>query len=88
MSKKRFIKLLMSQGIQRNSARKIAKKYNDRKIPYKIAYVFPYGLGKATKTLAKAISIAIKNVSAILETFKSLEVQQALKDKISEEAGE
>lgn len=38
MSRKRFIKLLMSYGIPRNSAVKIAADYNSRNVPYEIAY--------------------------------------------------
>lgn len=39
MTRKRFIKLLMSHGISRNEAVKIAADYNSRNIPYKTAYV-------------------------------------------------
>ena len=37
MTKKRFIKLLMSYGIQRNNAQQIARDVNGRNIPYKQA---------------------------------------------------
>ena len=38
MSRKRFIKLLMSYGISRNKAVKMAADYNSRNVPYEIAY--------------------------------------------------
>lgn len=38
MTRKRFIKLLMSKGIQRNAAQEIAARYNSRNIPYAKAY--------------------------------------------------
>ena len=81
MTKKRFIKLLMSQGIQRNSARAIAKSYNDRKIPYKIAYR-PYGFVKFIKDLCQAISTKMPKY------FEKLVRERAIKNKLSEETGE
>lgn len=39
MTRKRFIKLVMSKGKQRNEANKIANLYNARKIPYSRAYI-------------------------------------------------
>lgn len=38
MTKKRFIKLLMSYGVQRNEAQQIARDFNGQNIPYKTAY--------------------------------------------------
>lgn len=38
MTRKRFIKLLMSHGIPRNKAVKIAADYNSRNVPYDKAY--------------------------------------------------
>ena len=38
MTRKRFIKLLMSHGISRNKAVEIAADYNSRNVPYEIAY--------------------------------------------------
>lgn len=38
MSRKRFIKLLMSYGVSRNEAVKIAADYNRRNISYERAY--------------------------------------------------
>lgn len=38
MSRKRFIKLLMSHGVSRNEAVQLANHYNRYNIPYKIAY--------------------------------------------------
>lgn len=39
MTRKRFIKLVMSKGKQRNEANKIAQSYNAKKIPYSRAYI-------------------------------------------------
>ena len=39
MTRKRFIKLLMSHGISRNEAVKKAAEYNSRNLPYKLAYL-------------------------------------------------
>lgn len=39
MTKKQFVKRLMSQGIQRNEACKIAKTYNTQNISYASAYI-------------------------------------------------
>ncbi|MBR4859327.1 MAG: hypothetical protein IKU08_09120 [Clostridia bacterium] len=38
MTKKRFVKLLMSYGVQRNEAQQIARDFNGQNIPYKTAY--------------------------------------------------
>ena len=38
MTRKRFIKLLMSHGIPRNKAVEMAADYNSRNVPYEIAY--------------------------------------------------
>ena len=38
MTRKRFIKLMMSYGISRNEAVKIAADYNSRNVPYETAY--------------------------------------------------
>lgn len=38
MSRKRFIKLLMSDGVSRNVAVELANYYNRRNIPYEKAY--------------------------------------------------
>lgn len=62
----------MSRGIQRNSARAIAKRYNNKKIPYKVAFGFSYGIagcGKAMEKLGKALSVGIKSVSNMLEVI-------------------
>ena len=78
MTKKRFIKLLMSQGIQRNSARAIAKSYNDRKIPYKKAYRI-HGFVKFLKDLCQSIS------KTMPKYFEKLAREMAIKNKLSEE---
>ena len=49
MTRKRFIKMLMSRGIQRNFARAITKRYNKGKVPYNVAFELSnlVGIGKA-----------------------------------------
>lgn len=39
MTKKRFIKLLMAQGMQRNEAHKTAERYHSMNKPYAVAYI-------------------------------------------------
>lgn len=69
MTKKRFIKLLMSKGIQRNEAQKIAARYNLRNIPYEKAYsdfLLKNGVSLAFKRLgqqAENLNAALRNIS-------------------------
>ena len=51
MTRKRFIKLLMSHDISRNEAVEIAADYNSRNIPYATAYV------RETRKLMPCITI-------------------------------
>ena len=39
MTRKRFIKLLMSRGLQRNEAQKKAEEYNSKNVSYSDAYM-------------------------------------------------
>ncbi len=69
MSKKRFIKLLMSKGIQRNEAQKIAARYNSCNIPYEKAYsdfLLKNGVAFAFKRLGQYftnLNAALSNLS-------------------------
>lgn len=75
MTKKRFVKLLMSHGEQIREARTIALRYNARGIPYKEAYS-DYRLKKAvTRAFANASKAAVAlgervaNVALSLKKF-------------------
>ena len=73
MSKKRFIKLLMSKGIQRNEAQEIAARYNSRNIPYEKAYtdfLLKNGVIFAFKSLGQhfaKFNTALKNFSCAVK---------------------
>lgn len=81
MTKKRFIKLLMSYGIQRNKAQQIARDVNGRNISYKTAcpaVLFSYevrrnilALGRYCREFAEQIK------SALIPAFNQL--KEALK---------
>lgn len=74
MTRKRFIKLLMANGAQRNKANKIANLYNARKIPYSRAYpiaALSQRIAKTAKTLNKfSINIA-KSINAFSNLKRS-----------------
>lgn len=55
MTRKRFIKLLMSHGISRNKAVEIAADYNSRNVPYKKAYKAT-GLARTLMDLGKSFA--------------------------------
>lgn len=60
MTRKRFIKLMMSAGNSRNKAVKIAADYNSRNVPYDKAYsrfAF-YSLGSAFRNSGKRFKVA------------------------------
>lgn len=68
MSKKRFIKLLMSHGEQIHQARAIAFLYNARNIPYKEAYsdyLVKIAMRRAFVQLVEAANTAGKNIKAM-----------------------
>lgn len=72
MTRKRFIKLLMSYGNSRNKAVKIAADYNSRNVPYKRAYenesmLKPIGYSFIAEGLSKGIAAA----TAALSDFAS-----------------
>jgi hypothetical protein len=71
MTKKRFIKLLMSHGEQISQARKIALYYNSRKIPYATAYP-SYRLENSFKKLGEAskrMSVSLNNLTKAINKF-------------------
>ena len=62
MTRKRFIKLLMSLGQRRNKAQAIAFYYNARNIPYAQAY---------TEWLLEGMKSAFRNLSTTAERMSS-----------------
>lgn len=73
MTKKRFIKLLMSTGVQKTEARKIASSYNSRKIPYSEAfsdYLIKEKLVKSFSKLGKAAVKFGEDLNKLTESFK------------------
>ena len=58
MTRKRFIKLLMSHGVSRNEAVHLANYYNRRNIPYMKAYE-KYKMRICVRLACKRISSAI-----------------------------
>lgn len=78
MTRKRFIKLLMSHGISRNEAVKTAAEYNSRNIPYETAYVretrklmpcITFDTGKFKQGVAEAVAAFSNLVSAVNRAF-------------------
>ena len=68
MTRKRFIKLLMSHGEQIHRAKAIAFLYNSRGIPYKKAYsdyLIKIGINKAFSRMAKAAAKAGESIKTI-----------------------
>ena len=61
MTRKRFIKLLMSHGASRNEAVELANYYNRRNIPYKRAY-------ERNKRLM-AVRLACKRINSAIGAF-------------------
>ena len=73
MTRKRFIKLLMSKGCSRNQAVEIAAYYNYSNIPYKRAYLMetPRLIAFAAKRLTEALTLScrpLKDLAASLAT--------------------
>ena len=65
MTRKRFIKLVMSYGIPRNDAVEIAADYNSRNIPYERAYE-KYKRLMAVRLFSKRMSSALGVMGRIL----------------------
>ena len=69
MTRKHFIKLLMSKGFSRNEAQHKADYYNSRNIPYERAYSF-CRVSCAMKGVSKAAIKAAKSIGAFVGTIK------------------
>ena len=73
MSNKRFVKLLMSQGIQRNEANEIAGRYNARSYAYADAirdFLIKTSLKNSFANLGKAITKATDDIKALSRAFE------------------
>lgn len=78
MTKKRFIKLLMSKGEQRNEAQKIAARFNARKYDYQTAYsdyFIKTQILAAFSKLGRAASEATIKLKELGETIKNVSNQ-------------
>lgn len=81
MTKKRFVKLLMSQGVQRNEAHEIAGRYNARSYAYADAFrdfVLKTSITKSFERLGGAMrkaTIKIKYLAAAFEEFRERMIQ-------------
>lgn len=75
MTRKRFIKLLMSKGEPRNRARVIAFLYNVSGTPYKKAYsdyLLKTSLTRAAKAATRAFALFGCEIRAVTQAFKRL----------------
>ena len=72
MTKKRFIKLLMSHGKQPREARMIALRYNARGMSYKKAYNFYYAETSLMRAILKIGKVSIKLGDSITNAAQSL----------------
>lgn len=82
MTRKRFIKLLMSRGEPRNRARAIAFLVNANGKPYKKAYatyLLKTSFARATTTLAKTLYDFGNSVAECSQSIKKL--AEALNDR-------
>ncbi len=71
MTRKRFVKQLMSVGMQRNEANEIALCYNLKGVPYQTALAcetFKYNLRKVSKTF----SLFTSSIKQVTESFKKM----------------
>ena len=76
MTRKRFIKLLMSRGEQRDQARAIAFLYNVSGTPYKKAYsdyLLKTSLKRVAKNLSRAFGLVGKNIQSFVQAFNILD---------------
>lgn len=73
MTKKRFIKLLMSTGVQRNKARQMALSYNSQNIPY--ANALDFYVSTTVSGVFRALGEALEGVtiamSKVVQSFKN-----------------
>lgn len=73
MTKKRFIKLVMSQGVQRNEANEIAESYNSRGFSYVSAYrnfIIKTSLRESFEILGEVVGNAAEKLSRLICAFK------------------
>lgn len=73
MTKKHFIKLVMSQGVQRNEANEIAERYNSRRFSYASAYInfiMKTRLKESFEILGEAVGNASDNLSRLICALK------------------
>ncbi len=77
MTRKRFVKQLMSVGMQRNEANAVAFSYNLKGVPYQKALAhetFKYNLrniGKALVDFAQSLKQATESFKAMAEVLKN-----------------
>ena len=71
MTRKRFVKLLMSKGCSRNQAVARAEFYNYNHVPYKTAYLreTPWIIAYAAKRLTEAFTLSCRPLADILASF-------------------
>lgn len=80
MTRKRFIKLLMSRGVQRNEAQKKAEKYNSKNISYSEAYMHFCvsasfaNLGKSFNKFGEAIKQATAGLAKLAEALQKIKI--------------
>ncbi len=75
MTRKRFVKLLMSHGITRNEAHKTANRYNARNFSYKRAYrnfLLVHGFKQGFKKVSEAFKIASSSIRQASASFDEL----------------
>ena len=79
MTRKRFVKLLMSKGYSRNEAQQKAVHFNSRHIPYKRAYSlyrfkgFTKNIIEAMSKIATASVVATTSLKEFAERYKEYE---------------
>ena len=85
MTRKRFVKLLMSKGYSRNEAVAMAEYYNYNNVPYKTAYLMesPRVVAFAAKSLTEAFAAMCRPLKDIAASFAD-----AMKDAFNELVGE
>ncbi len=75
MTRKRFIKLVMSHGVSRNKAQEMARAFNSKNLPYEKAYrcfMLTYGVRKGFRELSMATSNFAARVRKTMAAFVRL----------------
>lgn len=87
MTKKRFIKLVMSKGKGRNEAQKIASEFNSRRTPYDKAYKIFRIFNCLEATFIKCKAAAKRLVDAVMSAIREFEKMKNLElaDKLTVE---